>query len=186
MALYLLRKMNIQPGQKVLINGASGGVGVYAVQLARYYNAEVTGVCSTRNIEFVSSLGAHKVIDYSKEDPSQTGETWDIILDVVVGKTSYTRFRNSLTSRGYYLAVAGGLKDMLQMIRTSFGNGKKVKFGGGSKCEKKENLLFLKNLMEAGDLVPVLDKSFPFNDLVEAHRYVETGSKRGNVAVKIN
>ena len=75
---------------------------------------------------------------------------------------------------------------MLQMIRTSFGNGKKVKFGGGSKCEKKENLLFLKNLMEAGDLVPVLDKSFPFNDLVEAHRYVETGSKRGNVAVKIN
>ena len=185
-ALYFLRDAaKVSPGQKVLVNGASGGVGVYAVQLARYFGAEVTGVCGTRNVEFVKSLGAHKAIDYTQEDPAKMGEKWDVILDVVVGKTSFTRFKKSLTSRGYYLAVAGGLGDMLQMIRTSFAKGKKVIFGGGTACEKKENLEFLKDLIEEGKLKPVLDKTFPFKDLVEAHRYTESGSKRGSVAVSL-
>jgi NADPH:quinone reductase-like Zn-dependent oxidoreductase len=185
-ALYFLRDIaGVHSGHKVLVNGASGGVGVYAVQLARYFDAEVTGVCSTRNLEFVRSLGAQKVIDYTKEDPSLIGESWDIILDVVVGKTSYTRFKSSLTPKGYYLAVAGGLRDMLQMIRTSFTGREKVIFGGGSSCEKKENLVFLKDLIEEGKLKPVLDKTFPFNELIEAHWYTEKGAKRGNIAVSI-
>jgi NADPH:quinone reductase-like Zn-dependent oxidoreductase len=185
-ALYFLRDVaGVSSGHKVLVNGASGGIGVYAVQLARYFNAEVTGVCSTRNLEFVRSLGAQKVIDYTKEDPSRIGDSWDIILDVVVGKTSYTRFKNSLTPKGYYLAVAGGLRDMLQMIRTSFTGGRKVIFGGGSSCEKKENLVFLKDLIEEGKLKPVLDKIFPFNQLIEAHWYIETGAKHGNIAVSV-
>lgn len=185
-ALYFLRDVaRVSSGQKVLVNGASGGVGVYAVQLARYFGAEVTGVCSTRNLKFVKSLGARKVIDYTKDDPAQSAETWDVILDVVVGKTSFSRFKNSLTTKGHYLVVAGGLRDMLQMIRTSFSKGKKVIFGGGSACEKKENLEFLNELIEEGKMKPVVDKTFPFEELVEAHRYTESGSKRGSVAVKI-
>lgn len=186
-ALYFLREVaGVSPGQKVLINGASGGVGVYAVQIARYLGAEVTGVCSTRNLEFVGSLGAHKVIDYTKEDPARSGESWDAILDVVVGKTSFQRFKGSLAPRGYYLAVAGGLNDMIAMIRTSVTGGKKVKFGGGSSCEKKEFLLFLNELIEAGKLTMVVDKTFPFADLVEAHRYTESGARRGSVAVTVH
>jgi NADPH:quinone reductase-like Zn-dependent oxidoreductase len=185
-ALYFLRDVvKVSPGQKVLVNGASGGVGVYAVQLARYFGAEVTGVCSSRNLEFVRSLGAHRVIDYTREDASQTGESWDVILDMVVGKTSFSCFKNSLTHKGYYVAVAGGLRDMLQMMRTSLGRGRKVIFGGGSACEKKENLEFLNNLIEEGKLKPVMDKSFSFKDLVEAHRYSESGAKRGSVAIKV-
>jgi NADPH:quinone reductase-like Zn-dependent oxidoreductase len=185
-ALYFLRDVaGVSTGQKVLVNGASGGVGVYAIQLARHFGAEVTGVCSSRNLEFVRSLGASKVIDYTKEDPAQSGETWDVIVDMVVGKTSFKRFKNSLTPYGYYLAVAGGLNDMLAMIRTSFSKGKKVKFGGGSACEKKENLEFLNELIEAGKLKPVMDKSYSFAELVEAHRYTESVARRGSVAVSI-
>ncbi len=185
-ALHFLQEVaHIQSGQKVLINGASGGVGVYAVQLARYFGAGVTGVCSSRNLEFVRSLGAMQVIDYTKEDPAQKDEQWDIIMDIVVGKTSFKRFKNSLASQGYYLAVAGGLNDMLGMIRTSFGGGRKVKFGGGSDCEKKEYLDFLNDLIEKGELKPVLDRCFPFEKLVDAHRYVEEGHKKGNIAVSI-
>ncbi len=185
-SLYFLKDVaGISANQKVLINGASGGLGVYAVQLARYFGAEVTGVCSTRNMEFVRSLGAHKVIDYTVEDPAQTGESWDIIMDVVVGKTSFKRFKKSLSPNGYYLAVAGGLRDMIQMIRTSITGGKKVKFGGGASCEKKENLIFINELIEKGNLKPVVEKSFPFDELVEAHRYTETGPRRGSVAVTI-
>lgn len=185
-ALYFLREIaGVSPGQKVLINGASGGVGVYAVQLAHHFGAEVTGVCSTRNQEFVKSLGAGKVIDYTVEDPSQSGECWDVILDVVVGKTSFKRFRNSLTPNGYYLAVAGGLNDMLQMIRTSYGGGKKAKFGGGTECEKEEYMLFLNELIANGELRPVADSTFPFEELVEAHRYVESGHKQGNIAIRV-
>ncbi|PLX11165.1 MAG: NAD(P)-dependent alcohol dehydrogenase, partial [Marinilabiliales bacterium] len=119
-AYYFLSDLaKIKSGQKVLINGASGGVGVYAVQLAHYFGAEVTGVCSTSNMEFVKSLGADHVVDYQKEDVAHRNERWDIILDVVVGKTSFSRFKKSLNSNGYYLAVAGGLKDMLMMMWTS-------------------------------------------------------------------
>jgi len=185
-SLYFLRdKAGVKAGQRVLINGASGGVGVYAVQIAHYYGAEVTGVCSTSNVEFVKSLGADKVIDYTREDFTERNEQWDIIFDMVVGKTSFSRSKGSLTPGGYYLAVAGGLNDMLQMIRTSFTGGKKVIFGGGAACEKKENLLFLMKLIESGDLRPVLDKSFTIEQMVEAHRYVETGQKKGNIALMI-
>lgn len=185
-ALYFLKEVaGVSPGQKVLINGASGGVGVYAVQLAQYFGAEVTGVCSTRNLEFVKSLGAARIIDYTVEDPAQTKQYWDVILDVVVGKTSFKRFKNSLSPNGYYLAVAGGLIDMLQMLRTSVGGGKKAKFGGGTACEKKEYMLFLNDLITAGELRPVVDQTFRFEDLVEAHRYTESGAKHGSVAVSV-
>jgi NADPH:quinone reductase-like Zn-dependent oxidoreductase len=186
-ALYfLLEAAGLRAGQKVLVNGASGGVGIYAVQLANYFGAEVTGVCSTRNLEFVRSLGANKVIDYTKADPAEMGETWDVILDVVVRKTSFKRFKKCLAPKGYYLAVAGGLKDMLAMIRTSITDGRKVKFGGGSSCEKKENLSFLNELIENGKLNPIVDKTFPFTDLVEAHRYTESGARRGSVAITVS
>jgi len=186
-ALYFLQEAaGVRKDQKVLINGASGGVGSYAVQLARHFGAEVTGVCSTDNLDFVKSLGAHHIIDYTVQDPAKSVESWDVILDIVVGKTSYRRFRDSLSPEGYYLAVAGGLKDMLQMIRTSLRKGRKVKFGGGTACERKEYLRFLNELMEKGELKPYIDKQFAFEDLVEAHRYTESGTRRGSVAVSLD
>jgi len=185
-ALYFLRdKAKISGGQKVLVIGASGGVGIFAVQLAHYFGAEVTGVCSTRNIEFVKSLGARKVIDYTKEDVTQSGEKWDVIFDIVVGKTSFSRYKDSLNPHGYYLAVAGGLKDLIWMLRTSISGGRKVDFGGGTACELRENLDFLNELIEAGKLKPIIDKTFPFEQIVDAHRYVETGQKQGNIAVSV-
>ena len=185
-ALYFLHvAAKVGKGQKVLINGASGGVGSYAVQLARHFGAEVTGVCSTKNMEFVRELGAHHVIDYTKQDPAASGEIYDIIFDVVVGKTSYRRFKRSLSPQGYYLAVAGGLGDMIQMIRTSFGKGRKVKFGGGTASEKPEFMALLNGLLETGELNPYIDKQFSFDELVEAHRYTESGARRGSVAVTV-
>ena len=185
-ALYFLHdKAKIQSGQKVLVIGASGSVGVYAVQLSHYFGAEVTGVCSTTNIDFIKSLGAHKAIDYKVEDVTEKNEHWDLIFDVVVGKTSFSRYKKSLNPKGQYLAVAGGLNDMLQMILTSVTGGKKLIFGGGTECEKKDNLVFLKDLIEAGKLKPVVDKIFPVNEIVEAHRYLEKGTKKGNIAISV-
>lgn len=186
-ALYFLReKAGVMEGMKVLINGASGGVGSYAVQLAKYFGAEVTGVCSTANMEFVRSLGADHVIDYTREDFRQSGRTWDVIMDIVVGKTSFSRCKKVLSPRGYYLAVAGGLNDMFQMIWTSITGGRKVVFGGGAACEKKEYMEFLSELLERGELKPVLEKTFPFDQIVDAHRYVEGGSKKGNISIKMH
>ncbi len=185
-ALYFLRDMaKIKSGQKVLINGASGGVGVYAVQLSHYFGAEVTGVCSTANLDFVKSLGADRVIDYTKENFAQKGERWDVIFDMVVGKTSFSRYKKSLNPKGYYLAVAGGLNDMIQMIWTSITGGKKVIFGGGTACEIQENLVFLNELIEAGKLKPVMDRIFTLEQIVDAHRYVEAGRKKGNIAISV-
>lgn len=185
-ALYFLRdKAKVAEGQKVLVRGASGGVGVFAVQFARHFGAEVTGVCSTENVEFVLSLGAHRVIDYTREDILESGERWDIIFDVVVGKTSFKRYRKILNPKGCYLAVAGGLNDMLNMIWTSIRGGRKVIFGGGSACEIEENLLFIKELIEADKLQVVLDRTFPFEQMVEAHRYAESGAGRGSIAVRV-
>lgn len=186
-ALYFLQDFaKIESGQKVLIKGASGGIGVYAVQLAKFFGAQVTGVCSSQNLAFVQSLGADSVIDYKKTDYTKTGEKWDIILDVVVKKTSFSKNKNALTSNGKYLAIAGGLNDMLQMIWTSVKGGKKVLFGGGTNCEKPENFDFINQLLENGSLKPVIDKSFDFEELVEAHRYVEAGQKQGNVVITVN
>lgn len=185
-ALYFLRdKAGLKSGQKVLVIGASGGVGSYAVQLAHYFGAEVAGVCSSANVDFVKSLGADMVIDYTRQDVTQIGEQWDVIFDIVVGKTSFSRYKNSLSAEGCYLAVAGGLYDMLQMIWTSIKGGKKVIFGGGTSSERPENMAFLKELIEAGKLKPVVDKSFSLDQIVEAHRYVESGKKKGNIAVTI-
>jgi NADPH:quinone reductase-like Zn-dependent oxidoreductase len=183
-ALYFLRDMaKIKPGQKVLVNGASGGVGVYAVQLARYYGAEVTGVCSTANVELVKSLGANKIIDYTKQDFTQNGETYDFIVDTVVGKTSFSRCNNSLKPKGLYLAVAGGLCEMGQMLWTSMAGGKKVIFGSPAECKK--DLVFIKELVEAGKLKPVIDRRYPLDQIVEAHRYVEKGHKKGSVLITV-
>ncbi|GAG80649.1 unnamed protein product, partial [marine sediment metagenome] len=185
-ALYFLRdKANISSGQKVLINGASGSVGTSAVQLAKYFGAEVTGVCSTTNLELVKSLGADKVIDYTQEDFSKNGETYDIIFDVVVGKTSFSRCKNSLKQKGVYLAVAGGLHEMIQMVWTSMIGSKKVVFGGGSACETKEGLIFLKKLIEEGKIKSVIDRSYLLEQMADAHRYVEKGHKKGNVVIVV-
>ena len=185
-ALYFLKdKANVGTGQKVLVVGASGGVGVFAVQIAKYFGAGVTGVCSSANADLVRSLGADHVIDYTKEDLTGYGEKWDIIIDIVVGKTSFSRYRKVINPYGYYLAVAGGLGDMLQMVRTSLSGSKKVIFGGGTACEKKENMLILNKMVEEGKLKPVIDKNFSLEQIVEAHRYAESGRKRGSVAVTV-
>ncbi|MGD9007693.1 MAG: NAD(P)-dependent alcohol dehydrogenase [Desulfobacteraceae bacterium] len=182
-ALFFLRdKGNIQPGQKILINGASGGVGTFAVQLAKHFGAEVTGVCSTSNIEMVKSLGADKVVDYTKEDFTKNGETYDCIFDVV-GKISFSRCKSSLKPKGIFLACLMGLTELVQMVWTSMTGGKRVI--GGVAPENIEDLNFLKKLIEAGKLKPVIDRCYPLGQTAEAFRYVEQGHKKGNVVITV-
>ena len=179
-ALYFLRRGNIQSGQKVLIFGASGGVGNYAVQLARHFGAEVTGVCSTEKLEWVKSLGADNVIDYTKEDFTKNGQTYDIIFDTV-GKTSVSRSKRSLKEKGCYIFATFGLPKLIQMLWLSKTSSLKVIFGLLE--EKPEDLVTLKELIEAGKLKAVIDRTYPMEQAAEAHRYVESGQKQGNVVI---
>jgi NADPH:quinone reductase-like Zn-dependent oxidoreductase len=180
-ALFFLRKVNIQSGQKVLIYGASGSNGTYAVQLAKYFGAEVTGVCSTTNLELVKSLGADKVIDYTKEDFTKSGETYDIILDAV-SKSSFSGSIRSLKKEGIYF-LAGPKMPFLQMLWTSMTSSKKVIFGPDR--PKTEDLVFLKELIEAGKIKSVIDRRYPLEQTAEAHRYVDKGHKKGNVVITV-
>jgi NADPH:quinone reductase-like Zn-dependent oxidoreductase len=183
-ALYFLRDMaKLQPGQKVLIRGASGCTGVYAVQLAKYMGAEVTGVCSTRNLELARSLGAEHVIDYTQEDFTQNGQTYDVILDMIPGKSSFACYQSSLKPNGLYLSGAGGLEAFAQMAWTGLTGGKKVIAGVAP--DRVKDLVFLKELLEAGKLKPVIDRRYPLEQTAEAHHYADTGHKRGSVIITI-
>jgi len=181
-ALVFFRKAKIRNGDRVLINGASGGVGTAAVQLAKYFGAEVTGVCSTGNLELVKSIGADKVIDYTSQDFTQNRETYDIIVDTA-GTAPFSRSKGSLTEGGRLLLVLGTLPDMLQAPWVSMTSRKKVIAGpvGGS----AEDLRFLASLAESGQFKPVIDRCYPFDQIAEAHRYVDTGRKRGNVVITL-
>ncbi|MGB2957845.1 MAG: NAD(P)-dependent alcohol dehydrogenase, partial [Bacteroidota bacterium] len=180
-ALNFLRdKANIQNGHKVLVNGASGSVGTSAVQLARYFGAEVTGVCSTTNVELVKSLGADTVIDYTREDFTKSGQTYDIIFDAV-GKSSFSRCKGSLTQRGVYLSTVLGLPVLLQTLWTSKTGSKKAMFSATGLRPVPERLILLKELIElieTGKLKSVIDRRYPLEQIAEAHRYVETGHKK--------
>lgn len=182
-ALHYLRKANLQPGQKVLVYGASGSVGSYAVQLARYFGAEVTGVCSTTNVQWVKSLGADKVIDYTKEDFSSQGETYDVIFEAV-DKSSFSACMRALKKDGIYLNVVTPLPSV-RMLWTKMTGGKKL-FLGENVPERAEYLSFIKGLVEAGKIRPVIDRRYPLEQIVEAHRYVDKGHKKGNLVITVN
>ena len=184
---FLRDKGNVQSGQTVLIYGASGSVGSAAIQLAKYYGAKVTGVCSTMNLEWVKSLGADHVIDYTKEDFTENGKTYDIIFDTV-GKRSFSECKGSLTDEGIYLATVPTPVIMLQALWFAKSDGKKVKFAATvlrPACEKIKDLVFLTELIEAGKIKAVIDRIYPLEQIVEAHRYVDKGHKKGCVVITV-
>jgi NADPH:quinone reductase-like Zn-dependent oxidoreductase len=184
---FLKDQANIQSGHKVLINGASGSLGTSAVQIARFSGAEVTGVCSNANLEMVRSLGADKVIDYAKEDFTKTGQTYDIIYDVA-SKSSFSRCKGSLTQNGVYLSTVPGLPILLQMLWTSKIGSQKAVFSATGLRPVPERLIFLNEvieLFEAGKLKSIIDRRYPFEEIADAHRYVEKGHKKGNVVITV-
>jgi NADPH:quinone reductase-like Zn-dependent oxidoreductase len=188
-ALHYVRQGNIQSGQKVLINGAGGTIGPFAVQLAKYFGAEVTGVESTGKLDMLRSIGADQVIDYTQEDFTKSGETYDFILDVV-SKSSFSGSMRSLKQDGRYLIADPGPSQLVRGRWTSMTRGltrrqagKKVIFGAA--YPKSEDLVFLKELIEAGKMKSVIDRRYPLEQTAEAHRYVEKGGKKGNVVITV-
>ena len=168
----------------MLIYGASGSVGTAAIQLAKYFGANVTGVCSTKNIELVKSIGADHVIDYTKQDFAKGNKNYDIIFDTV-GKTSMKECLNLLRPRGKYLLTEFGFSHILSTIYTSLFKSKKVIVASSNFYWKKEDLIFLREIANKGHFKPVIDKVFPLEEIVEAHKYVESGYKVGNVAILV-
>jgi NADPH:quinone reductase-like Zn-dependent oxidoreductase len=187
-ALYFLRKAKVQEGQEVLVYGASGSVGVFTVQLAKHFGAQVTAVCSTRNLELVKSLGADEVLDYTREDFSKGGPIYDVLIETV-GKAPYTRCLRAL-KRGGSLVLVGGSGGLLSMIGelirglavSLIGTAKVI---GGLTRVTREDMAFLKELIEAGKLRTVIDRYYPLEEIAEAHRYAEAGHKRGHVVVRV-
>jgi NADPH:quinone reductase-like Zn-dependent oxidoreductase len=180
--LYFLRKAGVKSGQSVLVYGASGSVGSYAVQIAKYLGATVTGVCSTANLELVKSLGADKVIDYTEEDFSSTDETYDVIFEAV-NKSSFSACMKLLKNNGIYINVTEPLPSV-QMLWTKLTSSKKLLLSRNSP-ETSEALNYLKELVEMGKLKVVIDRYYSFDEIVEAHRYVEKGHKKGNVVINV-
>lgn len=179
-ALHFLRLGGVKRGERVLVNGASGGVGTAAVQLAKHLGAEVTGVCSGANVALVKSLGADRVIAYTQADFTSSGEQYDVIIDTV-GTAPYARCKGSLREGGRLLLVMAGLGEMLRAPFVSMrGRHKAI---SGLPAVKAEDLRFLASLAEVGEFRPVIDRTYPLEQIAEAHRYVDTGRKRGNVIV---
>ncbi|MHC1680546.1 MAG: NAD(P)-dependent alcohol dehydrogenase [Methanomassiliicoccales archaeon] len=181
-ALHFLRKGNVGKGQKVLVYGASGSIGTYAVQLAKHFGAEVTGVCSTANLDLVRSLGADKVIDYTKEDFSRAGNIYDVVFDAV-GKISLSASMRSLKKGGCYIQVVAPPGVSARLRWAGLIAGKKTV--SGLTKGTAEDLIFLKELAEMGKIKPVIDRTYPLEQIVDAHRYVDKGHKKGNVAITI-
>ncbi len=181
-AWHLLRKANLQKGEKVLINGAGGTVGTCAVQLAKSFGAEVTGVDSVGKLDMLRSIGADKVIDYTKDDFTKSGETYDVIFDVV-GKASYSGCIRSLKENGYYLLGNPGLSQQFRRLWTSMMSRKNIV--GGMVSYRTDDLIFLRELIEAGKMRSIIDRRYPLEQIAEAHRYVETGQKTGNVVITV-
>jgi NADPH:quinone reductase-like Zn-dependent oxidoreductase len=181
-ALHFLRKGNLQSGQKVLIVGAGGSIGTFAVQLAKYFGAEVTGVDSTEKLDMLRSIGTDHVIDYTQDDFSKSGETYDVILDVI-GKSSFSGSVRLLKQNGCYLLANPGLSQRGRGRLVSMRSSKKVIFGAAR--QKTEDLMFLKELIEADNIKSVIDRQYPLEQTAEAHRYVETGQKKGNVVITV-
>ena len=181
-ALDFLRRGKLKKGERVLVNGASGAVGMAAVQLARHFGADVTGVCSTANADLVRSLGANRVIDYTKEDFTKNNETYDVIVDTA-GTAPFARSKNSLKEGGRLLMILGGLADLLRIPWVSMTGSKKIV--GGTAVGRKEDLHDLADLAASGEFRVVVDRRYPFAQMAEAHRYVDTGRKKGNVVVTL-
>jgi len=181
-ALSCLRGADLRQGRSIVVYGASGSVGTAAVQLANYFGADVTAVCNTKNVELVRSLGAGEVIDYTQEDFTKNGTTYDVIFDAV-GKHTFRRCRRSLKPGGIYIAT-DGFRNLFLALWTSRVGDKRAKLGLAK--YRKQDVLFLKELIEAGRYRAVIDRTYPLEDVVEAARYVETGEKTGNVVLTVN
>jgi len=183
MAASLLRKANLQPEQKVLINGASGGIGSMAVQLARHEGAEVTGVCGTARMEYVRSLGASKVLDYTKEDFTRNGETYDLVFDIL-GKGSFDRIRSSLTPNGVYLLASYKMNAVLRMLWSGLTRSRQRVICAFAQ-ERVQDLILVRQLAEAGQIQTPVDRCFPLEEAADAHRYLEAGARKGPVVLTV-